>query len=46
MKIEFKCHPNPLKKNGLINQGHSLFIGKILNSEARYEHYKVSNCVQ
>jgi hypothetical protein len=46
VKIEFKRRPEPLKENGLINQSHSLFIGKILNPEARYEHYEIGNRVQ
>ena len=46
VKIEFKRRPESLKENGLINQSHSLFIGKILNPEARYEHYEVGNRVQ
>jgi hypothetical protein len=46
VKVEFKRHPTPLKENGLIDQSHSLFIGKILNHEARQEHYEIGNRVQ
>ena len=46
VKVEFKRRLKPLKVNGLINQGHPLFIGKFLNSEARYEHDELGNRVQ
>ena len=43
MKVEFKRRPEPLKENGLINQSHSLFIGKFSGSEASYEDGEVGN---
>jgi hypothetical protein len=46
VKVELKRRVNPLRVNELINQGNPLFIGKILGSEARYEHDEVDNCVR
>jgi hypothetical protein len=43
VKVEFKRRLKPLKVNGLINQGYPLFIGKFINSKARYEHDEVGN---
>jgi hypothetical protein len=46
VKVEFKRRIKPMKVNVLIDQGHPLFIGKLLSSEARHEHNKVGNRVQ
>src|SRR5882672_757103 len=46
VKVEFKSRVKPLKMNELIDQGHPLFIGKFLNSEASYEHGEVGNRVR
>jgi len=46
VKVELKRRVKPLRVNELINQGNPLFIGKFLDSEARYEHGKVSNRIQ
>src|SRR5215813_14473074 len=41
VKIELKRRLKPLKVDELIDQGHSLFIGKILDCEARQKHDEV-----
>jgi len=46
VKVELKRHVKPLKANERADQGHPLFIGKFLNSEARYEHGEVGNRAQ
>ena len=43
MKIELKRRLKPLKVDVLIDQGHPLFIGKFLNSEASYEDGEVGD---
>src|SRR5882672_9804919 len=45
VKVELKRRVKPLNANELIDQGHPLFLGKPLSSEARYEHGKVSDRV-
>jgi hypothetical protein len=45
-KVELKRRVKPLKTHVLTDQGHSLFTGKFLNSEARYEHDEVGNRAQ
>jgi len=46
VKIELKRRLKPLKVDQLIDQGHPLFIGKILSREAGYEHDEVGNRLQ
>ena len=46
MKIELKRRLKPLKVDELIDQGHPLFIGKILGREARQKHDEVGNRLQ
>jgi hypothetical protein len=46
VKIELKRRLKPLKVDKLIDQGHPLFIGKILGREARYEDGEVGNRLQ
>ena len=43
VKAEIKHRVEPLNMNELIDQGHPLFIGKFLNSEASYEDGEVGN---
>jgi hypothetical protein len=46
VKIELECLLKPLKVDELIDQGHPLFIGKILGREARQKHDEVGNRLQ
>jgi len=46
VKVEIKHRVEPLNMNELIDQGHPLFIGKFLNSEANYEDSEVNNRAQ
>jgi len=46
VKIELKRRLKPLKVDVLIDQGHPLFIGKILGREARQKHDEVGNRLQ
>ena len=41
MNVELERGVEPLRMNELIDQGHPLFIGKLLSREERYEHYEV-----
>jgi hypothetical protein len=46
VKIELKRRLKPLKVDELIDQGHPLFIWKILDREARQKHDEVGNRLQ
>ena len=46
VKVEIKHRVEPLNMNELIDQGHPLFIGKFLNSEASYEDGEVGDRAQ
>src|SRR5262249_18669737 len=46
VKIELKRRLKPLKVDVLIDQGHPLFIGKILGREARQKYDEVGNRLQ
>ena len=46
VEVELKRRVKPLNANELIDQGHPLFLGKLLSSEARDEHDEVSNRFQ
>jgi hypothetical protein len=43
VKLELKCRIKALEANELTDQSHPLFIGKVLNREAGYEHREVGN---
>jgi len=46
VEVELKRRVKPLNANELIDQGHPLFLGKLLSSEAGYEHNEVSDRFQ
>jgi hypothetical protein len=46
VKVEFKRRVNPLEAHELIDQNHSLFIGKFLDCEARQKHDDVGDRMQ
>jgi hypothetical protein len=46
VKIELKRRLKPLKVDELIDQGHPLFIGKLLGREARQKHDELGNRLQ
>jgi hypothetical protein len=43
VKVELKRRIKALKANELINQSHSLFIGKVFSREAGYEYGEIGN---